>query len=153
MARDEGVAPGRITLEVTESAVSRDAVAATEVLTRFRLNGFGLSIDDFGTGHSSLVELYKMPFNELKIDRTFVSQVEQQEEARVIVRTLVRMAHELGLRTVGEGVETPAMLDFLRGCGCDEVQGYAVSRPVLPEAVAGIVAGHGRGEAAFSPAG
>lgn len=143
LAHDCGASPKALTIEVTENAVMRDVVAATEVLTRFRLNGFGLSIDDFGTGHSSLVELYRMPFNELKIDRTFVGQVTQQKEAQVIVRTLVRLSHDLGLRACAEGAEDPETIDFLRLAGCDELQGYGLSRPLLADQIAGFVGARG----------
>ena len=135
LAHDAGVDPKQMTIEVTESAVMRDAVDAAEILTRFRLNGFGLSIDDFGTGHSSLVELYRMPFNELKIDRLFVGNVRQSEEARVIVRSLVNLAHDLGLTACAEGAEDMYTVDFLENLSCDHVQGYAISRPKPAEEI------------------
>ena len=128
-----------MTIEVTETAVMRDTDAATEIMTRFRLNNFGLSIDDFGTGHSSLVELYRMPFNELKIDRAFVGKMSESEEARVIVRSLVNLAHDLGLTACAEGAEDMDTIDFLRQLGCDYVQGYAIAKPLNTEEIAGFL--------------
>lgn len=139
LVRGAGADPAHMTIEVTETAVMRDTDAATEIMTRFRLNNFGLSIDDFGTGHSSLVELYRMPFNELKIDRAFVGKMSESEEARVIVRSLVNLAHDLGLTACAEGAEDMDTIDFLRQLGCDYVQGYAIAKPLNTEEIAGFL--------------
>ena len=101
-----------------------------DVLTRLRVKGFGLSIDDFGTGYSSLKQLYLMPFSELKIDLSFVRDVCHRDEARVMVETMVMLAHKLGLTACAEGVETHEALDFLAQVGCDRVQGYLIGKPM-----------------------
>jgi EAL domain-containing protein (putative c-di-GMP-specific phosphodiesterase class I) len=105
------------------------------VLGRLRLKGFGLSIDDFGTGYSSLIELYRMPFSELKIDKSFVLDADQREEARVIVRSIADLAHNLGLTVCAEGVERPAHLATVAEAGCEVAQGYLLSRPVAADLV------------------
>lgn len=117
-------------LEITESAAMEEGANTLDILTRFRVKNIGLSMDDFGTGYSSLVELYRMPFSELKIDKSFVMDIDDSEEARIIVRSLVDLARNLGLSTCAEGVETQSALDYLRSVGCDKAQGYLISKPV-----------------------
>jgi EAL domain-containing protein (putative c-di-GMP-specific phosphodiesterase class I) len=125
-----GLSPGNLVLEVTEShAVSDPKVI--ELLTRLRMRGIGLSIDDFGTGHSTLLSLLRMPFSELKIDRSFVLALGVDPEAEKIVRTTIAMARELGLRSVAEGVETEAVADVLGGMGCDVGQGWLYGKPTV----------------------
>ena len=97
---------------------------AAEILTRLRIKGIELSIDDFGTGHSSLLTLLRLPFSELKIDRSFVSHCETDTEAWKIVRATISMARELGLRVVAEGIETESVVDLLRDVGCEVGQGW-----------------------------
>lgn len=128
-----GIDNERIIIEITEGAAMAEGAQAMESLTRFRLKGMRLSLDDFGTGYSSLVQLYRMPFSELKVDRSFVRELKASEEARVIVRSIVDLAHNLGLAVCAEGIETPATLGILRSLGCDQGQGFLVSRP-LPAA-------------------
>jgi len=130
LAKDSGVDSKRVIIEITETGVMEDAMLATDILTRFRLKGFRLSLDDFGTGFSSLIHLYRMPFSELKIDQSFVNDVGHREEARLIVRTISEMAHNLNLSVCAEGVEDQEMLDFVRSIGCDKAQGYFFSRPI-----------------------
>ena len=101
-----------------------------DILTRFRLKGVQLSIDDFGTGYSSLIQLYRMPFGELKIDRSFVHSLPDDDEAAHIVRSIVDLAHNLGLSVCAEGVETQVAFDYLTKAGCDYAQGYLISPPV-----------------------
>ncbi len=125
-----GVAPDRIILEVTETAAMANPKHAMEILTRARVKGFRLAVDDFGTGFSSLQELYRMPFTELKIDRAFISDIAVSEEARAIVEVSLLLARRLGLKSCAEGVETEAQLNFLSQHGCDTVQGFYFSRPV-----------------------
>ena len=125
---ETGLGPGALIAEITESTVIADPVIAAEVLTRLRIKGIELSIDDFGTGHSSLLALLRLPFSELKIDRSFVSQCDTDPEAWKIVRATVSMARELGLRVVAEGVETEAVAARLRGIGCDTGQGWLFAR-------------------------
>lgn len=129
-----GIAPESVVLEMTESGVMGDPAQTMDILTRFRLKGFELSIDDFATGYSSLVQLYRMPFTELKIDKSFVIESDASEEARVIVRTVVDLAHNLGLRVCAEGVETRTSEGFLASLGCEEAQGYYFARPLAAEA-------------------
>jgi EAL domain-containing protein (putative c-di-GMP-specific phosphodiesterase class I) len=131
------VDPARLTFEVTESGAMADPSKTMEILTRMRLKGFELSIDDFGTGYSSLVQLYDLPFSELKIDRSFVADIERQEDANVIVRTLIDLAHNLSLQACAEGVETQAEWRRLMEFGCDRMQGYLFGRPMPAEDIAG----------------
>ena len=133
IARGNGAPPEKITLEITEHAQILDVQNAMDILMRLRLKSFELSIDDFGTGHSSLSELYKMPFCELKIDRSFVSEACQNAEARTIVQSVVELAHKLGLRACAEGVENEQTLDFLHDIGCERAQGFLFSK-ALPAA-------------------
>jgi EAL domain-containing protein (putative c-di-GMP-specific phosphodiesterase class I) len=127
---DAAVDPSRIIFEVTESGAMADERKTMEILTRLRLKGFELSIDDFGTGYSSLVKLYDLPFSELKIDRSFVRDIELREDAKVIVQTLIDLAHNLSLKVCAEGVETEAEWRLLVQYGCDRVQGYFAGRPM-----------------------
>ncbi len=135
LSREHGVPPDQVMVEITESGVMEDAVLAMDILTRFRIKGFRLSIDDVGTGYSSLAQLYKMPFSELKIDQTFVGDVTKSEEARFIVTTTANMAHGLGLTVCAEGVEDAATYEFLKSCKCEKLQGYLISRPIDGDAM------------------
>jgi len=137
--QQRGVDPRFVTFEVTESAAMSDPETTIDVLTRMRVKNFGLSIDDFGTGYSSLKHLYLMPFSELKIDISFVRDVCHTNEARVMVETMVMLAHKLGLTCCAEGVETPEILDFLAKSKCDRAQGYLIGRPVPGDQLPGIV--------------
>jgi len=129
-ARAAQIDPRRVVIEITESVALDDQPTTLDVLTRMRLKGFGLALDDFGTGFSSLVELYRMPFSEIKIDRSFVSQVERDPDARTIVRSIVGLGHNLGLRVVAEGAETAKIIDFLREINCQQAQGYFITVPL-----------------------
>ena len=127
--------PTRLTLEVTESALMGELVTSLDILTRLRMKGFGLSIDDFGTGYSSLSQLHKIPFTELKIDRSFVMSMTQDDESRAIVKTCILLGHELNMELVAEGVETQEILETLKDFGCDIVQGYHIARPMPADAL------------------
>src|SRR5205823_3668595 len=111
-------------LELTETGAMREAVQMMDVLTRLRLKGFKLSIDDFGTGYSSLVQLQRMPFSEVKIDRSFVVQMMSNHGCKAIVEVIIDLARKLGLKSVAEGVEDQATLISLMEMGCDMAQGY-----------------------------
>jgi EAL domain-containing protein (putative c-di-GMP-specific phosphodiesterase class I) len=124
-----GVSHQSLTLEVTETTAMANATQSMDVLTRLRVKGLGLSIDDFGTGYSSFVQLYRMPFNELKIDKSFVLDVCDSAEAATIVRSIAELAHNLGLSVCAEGVETAGALEFLVELGCEKVQGYYIQMP------------------------
>lgn len=125
-----GLAPEDLTLEVTESRLMADVLAPLDVLTRLRLNRIGLSIDDFGTGHSSLSQLRNIPFDELKIDQSFVHGADKDNTRRVMFNASLGIAQQLGMRTVAEGVEDRADWNFLRQQGCELAQGYFVARPM-----------------------
>lgn len=128
--REHGVSPSQIILEITETANADNPLALLENLTQFRIRGFHLSIDDFGVGYSSLVQLARLPFSELKIDQMFVKSLADSEEARKIVTAVVGLGNSLGLNVVAEGVEDEWALNFLCGSGCDEAQGYFIARPM-----------------------
>lgn len=129
LTEEFGVDNSRLTLELTESALTQNAGLAIEILSRMRIKGHNLAIDDFGTGYSSLEQLYRMPFNELKIDRFLVRDIGTRAEASTIVETIIMLGHKLGITVCAEGVETKESLDFLVNAGCDKVQGYYVGRP------------------------
>ncbi len=119
-----------ITLEITESLLLDDIETKITLLKEFRKLGLKISIDDFGTGYSSLGYLAKLPLDELKIDRSFIIDVEENTESQAIVSSIIFLAKSLGLSTVAEGVETKGQLNFLQQAGCDVYQGYYFSRPV-----------------------
>ncbi len=125
-----GVEAGAIVLEVTESRLMNDLRAPLEVLTRLRLKRFGLSIDDFGTGNSSLTQLRNFPFDELKIDQSFVHGAVTDATRRAIFSGSLHLARELKMQVVAEGVEDRADWDFLRQSECDTAQGYFIARPM-----------------------
>ena len=125
-----GVPSDRLTLEITESRLMKDPLAALDILTRLRLKHIGLSIDDFGTGHSSLAQLRDIPFDELKVDRGFVHGTCRDSSIRAIFEASLGMAQQLGMKTVAEGVEDRDDWDYLRACGCDTAQGYFIAKPM-----------------------
>jgi EAL domain-containing protein (putative c-di-GMP-specific phosphodiesterase class I) len=132
MCRAMGVPTDRLVLELTEGA-TQPLVRLMDTLTRFRIKGMGLAIDDFGTGYSSLLQLRQLPFTEVKIDRCFVKDLPGAHDSRLIVRTIVELAHGLGLVATAEGVETVEQLRCVRELGCDVVQGYLVAPPLNPD--------------------
>lgn len=138
-AQAAGVPPQALVLEVTESRLAHDLRAPLEILMRLRLRRFGLSIDDFGTGHSSLAQLRDLPFEELKIDQSFVHGAHSQETNRTLCLASLRLAKELGMTSVAEGVEDQADWDFLRHAGCNLAQGYFVARPMPADQVQGWI--------------
>ena len=128
--------PALLQLEITESMVINDAEQALQTMHRIVAMGVHLSIDDFGTGYSSLSYLKRFPVRKLKIDRSFVNELETDAHDRAIVDAILTLAHKLGLRTVAEGVETAGQLALLQQLGCDECQGYYFARPCTAEAFA-----------------
>ena len=122
--------PNQMILEVTETAAIGNVGATLENFVRLRIRGFGLSIDDYGTGFASLQQLQLAPFSELKIDRSFVTGCAENPSSRAIVESSVQMARQLGFRSVGEGVETQADWNILRDAGCDMAQGFFIARPM-----------------------
>jgi EAL domain-containing protein (putative c-di-GMP-specific phosphodiesterase class I) len=131
--RELGVLPDHIILEVTESWLSEDSVAALDTLTRLRLTGFQLSIDDFGTGFSTMAQLHEVPYGEMKLDQRFVRNAARDPEARAIVESSIQLGHRLGMRVVAEGVERQEDWDLITELNCDEGQGYFLARPMQAE--------------------
>ncbi|MGE8115320.1 MULTISPECIES: putative bifunctional diguanylate cyclase/phosphodiesterase [Pseudomonas] len=131
--QENGLPANRLTLEITETTAMHDADASLAVLQRLSDMGVDLSIDDFGTGYSSLMYLKRLPANELKIDRGFVRDLEQDSDDAAIVSAIVALGQALGLRIVAEGVETDRQQDFLTRLGCDSLQGYLLGQPVPAE--------------------
>ncbi|MBI5909762.1 MAG: EAL domain-containing response regulator [Betaproteobacteria bacterium] len=127
--KSAGLEPKRMVLEITETAAMTELAPALENLTRLRMHGFGLSIDDYGTGFASLQQLARVPFTELKIDQGFVTGCAQSRAAYVIVEASIALARGLGLKTVAEGIETEEDWDTLKAAGCDVAQGYFIARP------------------------
>jgi EAL domain-containing protein (putative c-di-GMP-specific phosphodiesterase class I)/ActR/RegA family two-component response regulator len=140
LMRGHGVDNPRLTLEITETAALEDPARTRDILTRLRVKGFGLSLDDFGTGYSSLTQLYRMPFSELKIDRSLGMELHASREARTIARSMIDLAHNLGLKVCTEGVENAAALQFLEAAGSDYVQGFHLGRPMPAAAIPAAVA-------------
>ena len=126
----QGLEANRMTLEITESEAIRNVAAALENLTRLRMRGFGLAIDDYGVGYSSMQELSRMPFTELKIDRSFVTAAAGSEKHRMMIAHTIEVARLLGLKTVAEGVETKAEMQLLKSLGCDMIQGFLIAEPM-----------------------
>ncbi|MBI5718569.1 MAG: bifunctional diguanylate cyclase/phosphodiesterase [Burkholderiales bacterium] len=143
--RQHGIPPARLTCEITESVAMEDTAQTRIAFQRLRRAGFHVSIDDFGTGHSSLAVLRRLPAAELKVDRSFVVDLEASESARSIVEAVLSVARTLGLRVVAEGVETEAQRDILVRMGCDELQGYLFARPMSAVALALWADGSGPG--------
>jgi diguanylate cyclase (GGDEF)-like protein len=141
---EHDVTPGLLCLEITESGFMEDPVHAQKVLDRLAELGVKLSIDDYGTGYSSLSYIMKLPVQELKIDQSFISRMATDAEISTIVRSTIDLGHNLGLQVVAEGVEDAAVWNMLRTLGCDDAQGYFMSRPLEPAALASwIRANHG----------
>ena len=124
------LSPASFCLEITESAIMDDPVRAQTTLERLSNMGVDLSIDDFGTGYSSLAYLKRLPVNELKIDKSFVLNMENDEGDTKIVRSTIDLGHNMGLRVVAEGIESEAVWRLLAELGCDQGQGYFMSRPI-----------------------
>jgi diguanylate cyclase (GGDEF)-like protein/PAS domain S-box-containing protein len=130
LVREFALPPGVLELELTESIVMDDPEAAIAVLERLRQFGVLLSIDDFGTGYSSMSYLHRLPVDKLKIDRSFVTDVEEDSHNAAICESVLSLARSFGLKVIAEGVETQAQMDWLRQRGCDEIQGFLLARPM-----------------------
>jgi diguanylate cyclase (GGDEF)-like protein len=130
---EAGVPPSLLELELTESLVMRDFAESARQMQKLKDLGVHIAIDDFGTGYSSLSYLHRLPIDILKIDRSFVEKITEPEGTRLIVDAVISMAQALGLRVVGEGVETVGQMEALHEGGCDVLQGYLFSRPVPAE--------------------
>jgi EAL domain-containing protein (putative c-di-GMP-specific phosphodiesterase class I)/FixJ family two-component response regulator len=139
--RRSGVLPDRVIFEVTETSAMQNPIAALDMLTRMRMQGFELSIDDFGTGYSSMLQLVRLPFSEIKIDKSFTMSAISSPESRAVVKSIVDLGRSLGLKSAAEGVEDAPTLALLRDIGCDFAQGYFIGIPMGGEALAGWIAG------------
>lgn len=129
-AEQHSISPQQIVMELTETAMMLNETSGASILYELDRAGFGLAIDDFGTGYSSLAYLKRLPVQEIKIDRTFIKDMAQQQDDQVIVTTTLQMGHNLGLRVVAEGIEDETTLNFLREAGCDLAQGYFIAKPM-----------------------
>lgn len=130
LVRSLAMEPHNVVLEVTESAAATNVARALENLSRLRMKGFGLSIDDYGTGYSSMQQLTRVPFTELKIDQSFVRNIPTEGAGRVVLESSLEMARRLKLTSVAEGVETREDWDLLLELGCDHAQGYFIAMPM-----------------------
>lgn len=126
---ETGLAPARLELEITETALVRDLNRALATLRKIKMLGVRIAMDDFGTGYSSLSNLRAFPFDKIKIDRSFIKSVNGNGQAAEIVRLILGLGRALNLPVLAEGVETSAELDFLESERCDEAQGYLLGRP------------------------
>jgi EAL domain-containing protein (putative c-di-GMP-specific phosphodiesterase class I)/ActR/RegA family two-component response regulator len=145
------VSPEKLTLEISESATIGHVQEIADALTRLRVKGCRLALDNFGTGFSSLVELRALPFSQLKIDKTFVSEATSRPAARAIVDAVIEFGHKIGFQIVAEGVETREALVLLKDAGCDLAQGFLISRPVDAVALGRQLAAGGPQQAQQSP--
>ncbi|MBI2214528.1 MAG: EAL domain-containing protein [Acidobacteria bacterium] len=127
-----GVDPGMLRVEITENAILDDPTHVLALLSLLQTFGVSLSLDDFGTGYSSLTNLREVPFQEIKIDKSFVLNMMEEEGDRAVVRAVIDLAHSLGRHVVAEGIEDEQTLNQLRSWGCDYAQGYFISRPIPP---------------------
>lgn len=135
LCREHGLPPERICLELTESATSRDPMALKTILSRLRLKGFRLAIDDFGIGYSSLMQLRGLPFSEMKIDKSFVGDMLRSEDASIIVDAILALAGAFRMAVIAEGIETEPQLSELIKRHCAMAQGYLLAKPGPPEEV------------------
>lgn len=128
--RRNDIHPGYLQLEITETTVAKNRDTAIKILIQLRESGVQIAIDDFGTGYSSLSYLQQLPFDRIKIDKSFVELIGSGGNSENICRTIIKMAHELGKESIAEGVETLEQADFLAANGCDSVQGFFYSYPL-----------------------
>jgi EAL domain-containing protein (putative c-di-GMP-specific phosphodiesterase class I) len=143
LCRQHRVAPDHIVLELTETSAMIDPILSLDLMTRFRVKGFQLSIDDFGTGFSSMVQLVRLPFSEIKVDKSFVMNAQQSQESRSVIKSIIDLGHSLGLLVAAEGVEDLGTLNYLNTLGCDFAQGYFIARPMPGEAARRWAEGRG----------
>jgi Amt family ammonium transporter len=146
---ETGLDAGRLLLEVTESVLMENDKVAVSLLEELRRSGIRLAVDDFGTGYSSLGALLRLPIDQLKIDRSFVSGLPDDDDAGTIARAVVSLGHNLNLTVLAEGIETEAQLVALREFGCDLGQGYLFARPVAKDDVRSVVVGLAKRGPAF----
>jgi EAL domain-containing protein (putative c-di-GMP-specific phosphodiesterase class I) len=140
MLVEQSIDPDALALEITETGMLEQTPDAFDILTRLRIKNIGLAIDDFGIGYSSLTQLFRMPFNEMKIDRSLVGKIVESKEAEIMVDALVGLAHKLNLAVCAEGVENQATLEMLSRFGCDYAQGFHISTPVPAAEIPNVIA-------------
>ena len=128
-----GIDPSRLTFELTETSAMDNPIASLNLLTRLRMKGFELSLDDFGTGYSSMLQLARLPFSELKVDKSFVMTQSRSAESRAVIKSIVSLGNSLGLTTTAEGVQSASDIDYLNSVGCTLAQGYYIARPMPKE--------------------
>jgi predicted signal transduction protein with EAL and GGDEF domain len=136
---DTGLPPRRLELEITETAMIKDPATVLSVLHQLRERGVRIALDDFGAGYSSLSHLRSFPFDQLKIDRSFVRDAPERADLRAIIRGVATIADGMGMRTTAEGVETAEQMAAVRELGCTSVQGYLLGRPMAAEAISALV--------------
>jgi EAL domain-containing protein (putative c-di-GMP-specific phosphodiesterase class I) len=144
-----GLPPDRLELEITESVLLERTVNNIDTLNTLNVLGIRISLDDFGTEYSSLSYLKTFPFDTIKIDKYFITDLESDLKGQAIVRCIVNLAHDLDMQVTAEGVETPGQAEWLRGVGCDRLQGYLISRPLPVEAIGEFIT---RAETSVRPA-
>jgi EAL domain-containing protein (putative c-di-GMP-specific phosphodiesterase class I) len=134
-----GFSPERLIIEITESTLIENLDRTLQTINELKTIGCELSLDDFGTGYSSLSHLHSLPFDELKVDRSFINSMVDQQSSRKIVSAIVGLGQSLGLRTVAEGIETQEQADIVAGLGCDLGQGWLYGRPVAANDLASLI--------------
>jgi EAL domain-containing protein (putative c-di-GMP-specific phosphodiesterase class I) len=139
---ETGLAPQHLELELTESSIMQNAELAANVLNRLRAMGVNISIDDFGTGFSSLGSLKRLPIDALKIDKSFVSDSSNEPDDAALVMAIITLTHNLRLQVIAEGFETEEQLRFLHLLRCDEIQGYLFSKPIPAKALESLLDSH-----------
>ena len=137
---DTGFPANRLQIELTEGVVIDDAARAERIIFDLRAMGVGVAIDDFGVGYSSLIYLRRFAFDKMKIDKSFIQLLDEGAESAVIVSSIVKLGHALGLRVTVEGIETPQQETYLRSLGCDEFQGFLYSPPVAANDIDALLA-------------
>ncbi|MGE4350252.1 MAG: EAL domain-containing protein [Candidatus Berkiella sp.] len=130
LANQYKINPENVCFEVTETSVMSHPQIAMDILTRLRLKGFKISLDDFGTGYSSFIELHRLPFSEMKIDKSFIMKLKRDTQAQKITKSIIELAHSLELNVVAEGVEDKETFEHLKNLNCDIAQGYFISKPL-----------------------
>ncbi|MET4036984.1 putative signal transduction protein with EAL and GGDEF domain [Bradyrhizobium sp. JR7.2] len=135
-----GLPPNRIDFEITETAVTFDFVRAQQSIATLKAMGCGISLDDFGTGYSSLSHVHRLPLDKIKIDRSFVADINENPVSHKIIKSLAGLCDDMEIACVAEGVETRAQLDSLRRLGCDFIQGYYFAKPMSGDAIGDYLA-------------
>jgi EAL domain-containing protein (putative c-di-GMP-specific phosphodiesterase class I) len=151
LLEEAGVPPRCLELELTEAAAMKTPETAAQKIQDLHQRGIRLAIDDFGTGYSSLSYLKRFKIHKLKIDQSFVRDIDSDMDDQAIASAIIQMARSLSMGTIAEGVETAEQLDFLRASGCDDIQGYHFSRPLEPDAFEHFVQRYGRGAGGRAP--